>query len=101
MPVAEGAEVPFDLDRCNAAGPMMFAPDESGAAVVQVTDGFVRALAALPDERIAPVAAMWGPAEEWGGDIAPEELDEIVRDLRDLAREVRDPDQHLYVWWSL
>jgi hypothetical protein len=69
--------------------------------LVQIADGFVQALAALPDERIAAVAARWAPAEEWLGPWAPGELDDTVLGLRDLAREVRMPDHHMYVWWSI
>jgi hypothetical protein len=100
-PVRDGFDVPFDLDRFDAAESFLDTPEEHTAEVVQVADGFVRALSALPDERVAPVAALWGTAEEWGGSVEPGELEGLVCELRDLAREVRGPDQHLYVWWSL
>ncbi|GIJ44393.1 hypothetical protein Val02_12790 [Virgisporangium aliadipatigenens] len=100
-PVPEGYGLPFDIRRFSADGPMLFACEEYTHGLSQISDGFVRALAALPDERIAPVAARWATAEEWGVEWAPGELDDTVRGLRDLAREVRFPEQHMYLWWCM
>jgi hypothetical protein len=100
-PVPVGHQLPFDRDRFNASGPLMALSEEQTSGLVQVADGFVQALAALPDERIAAVAARWATAEEWVGEWGPGELDDTVLGLRDLAREVRLPDYHMYVWWSI
>jgi hypothetical protein len=68
---------------------------------VKIADGFVRALATLPDERITDVAARWSTAEEWIGTWEPYEVDPTVEGLRDLARQVRGPEQHRYMWRSM
>ncbi|GIJ44392.1 hypothetical protein Val02_12780 [Virgisporangium aliadipatigenens] len=101
VPVVAPYSAPFDLDRYDAIDEWLNDSDDDTHALVQLDDGFVRALATLPDERVAPVAALWGTAEEWGGPVEPGELDGLVLELRDLAREVRSEEQHLYVWWSL
>ncbi len=100
-PAVEGEPLPFDLDRFDAAGPLIAISEEQTSGLVQVADGFVQAMAALPDDRIPEVAARWATAEDWGAPWGPGELDETVLQLRDLARQVRLPDQHMYVWWSL
>ena len=100
-PVAEGQRLPFDLRRFNAADRLVVLSEEQTSGVEQIADGFVRALAALPGERIPAVAARWATAEEWLGPWGPGELDATVLALRDLARQVNFPDQHLYVWWSV
>jgi len=92
---------PFDLDRFDASGPLMALSEEQTSGLDQIADGFVRALATLPDERITAVAARWAAAEEWGRPYEPGELDDTVRGLRDLAREAHLPDQHMYLWWSI
>jgi hypothetical protein len=93
--------LPFDLDRFAASGPMMALSEEQTSGLVQVSDGFVRALVALRDERVPAVSARWATAEEWVGPWGPGELDSTVLGLRDLARQVRLPEQHMYVWWSV
>ncbi|MGI5239544.1 hypothetical protein [Dactylosporangium sp. CA-139066] len=50
---------------------------------------------------IPPVAARWATAQEWIGSWEPNELDPTLEGLRDLARQVNGPDQHMYVWWWL
>ncbi len=85
-----------DLTRYDAAGPWLSSENEA-VAVIQISDDFVRVLALLEDERIPQVAAVWATAEEWGGSWEPGELDDTVEGLRDLAREVRLSDQHMYV----
>lgn len=59
--------LPFDLDQHNALGDVVAHHSGCGRRVIQISDGFVRALAALPAERIAAVAERWATAEEWGG----------------------------------
>jgi hypothetical protein len=100
-PVRPGERVPFDLDRFNAAGDAVAVSDDHTSGLEQLADGFVRALAALPDDRIPAIAARWSRAEEWAGPLGPGDLDDTVRGLRDLARQVRPPDQHMYVWFCL
>jgi hypothetical protein len=100
-PVPPGHRVPFDLDRFDAVEDTVFVSDEYTSSLQQIADGLVRALAALPDERIPAVATRWAQAEEWVGPWAPGELDDTVRGLRDLAREVHLPDQHMFVWVCL
>jgi hypothetical protein len=99
-PVREGFRLPFDLDRFDASGPMIATTEDETAGVWQIADGFVQALAALPDDRIPAVAALWATADEWIGPWEPGELDDTVLGLRDLARQV-STDHHLYVWWAL
>jgi len=96
VPSPSGA-VPFDLERFHAVESVLWISDDEEAGLVRVSDGFARALAALPDERVATVAAVWANAEEWIGPWQPGELDPTVVGLRDLARLVSD-DQHMYVW---
>jgi hypothetical protein len=101
LPASEG-RLPFDLDEHNAGGEVLMAGDDEGSyGVVQIADGFVQALAALPDERIPAVAERWATAEEWIGTWEPNELDPTVEGLRDLARQVSEPGQHMYMWWSM
>ncbi|GHJ42963.1 hypothetical protein Cs7R123_03050 [Catellatospora sp. TT07R-123] len=100
-PVPDGEGLPFDLGRFDAAGPLLSLSEEQTSGLIQIADGFVEALAALPDDRVPAVAARWATAEEWVGPWKDGELDSTVLGLRDLAREVRAPDQHMYVWWSL
>jgi hypothetical protein len=100
-PVREGFRLPFDLDRFGACGPKLASSEDEMSGLVLIEDGFVRALAGLPDERIAAVAERWATAEEWVAPWEPGELDSTVLGLRDLAREVRTPDQHMYMWWSM
>ncbi|WP_328422043.1 hypothetical protein OG470_07360 [Micromonospora sp. NBC_00389] len=100
-PVPEGHRLPYDLDRFDASDQLMALSEEQTSGLVQIADGFVQALAALPDMRIAAVAARWATAEEWVGPWEPGELDDTVLGLRDLARKVCVPDQHMYVWWSI
>ncbi|MBO4209006.1 hypothetical protein [Micromonospora echinofusca] len=85
-PVPVGHRLPFGLARFDAAGPWIAVAPEQPAGVVQVADGFVHALAALPDERIAAVAARWTTAEEWLGPWEPGQLDDTVLGLREQVR---------------
>ncbi|WP_433076899.1 hypothetical protein ACQP1P_33140 [Dactylosporangium sp. CA-052675] len=102
LPVPEGEGLPFDLDQHNAVGEVLLAGNEEGSfGVVQIADGFVKALAALPDERIPAVAERWATSDEWIGTWEPHELDPTVEGLRDLARHVHGPGQHMYMWWSM
>ncbi|MEU6078694.1 hypothetical protein [Micromonospora sp. NPDC047074] len=100
-PVAEGQSPPADRSRFRAADRLVALAEDQTSGVERIADGFVRALSALPDERIPAVAARWATAEEWVGPWAPGDLDSTVLALRDLARQVRLPDQHLYVWWCV
>ncbi|MER7420348.1 hypothetical protein ABT346_26795 [Micromonospora peucetia] len=100
-PVTEGQDPPLDRRRFDAADRLVGLSEDQTSGLEQIADGFVRALAALPDERIPAVAARWATAEEWLGPWEPGELDATVLALRDLARQVHLPDQHLYVWWSV
>jgi hypothetical protein len=93
--------VPAEAASFSAVERVLWISDEGEAGLVQVADGFVRALAALPDERIAAVAELWATDEQWGkyppqsGALVP-----AVADLRDLARQVSN-DQHMFVWVSM
>jgi hypothetical protein len=100
-PVRPGDTLPFDLDRFNASGKLIALSEDATSGLQQIADGFVRALAGLSDERIPAVSARWATAEEWIAPWEPGELDGTVEGLRDLARQVRLPDQHMYMWWSL
>jgi hypothetical protein len=94
--------LPFDLDQHDAVAEVVLMNNEEGSSgVVQIADGFVRALATLPDERIRAVAERWATAQEWFGPWEPNELDPTVEGLRDLARQVSGPGQHMYMWWSM
>lgn len=100
-PVLPGHKLPFDLDRFDAVDNLIALSEDEMSGLQQIADGFVRVLAALRDDRISAVAARWATAEEWVGTWEPGELDDTVAGLRDLARQVRSPDQRMYVWWSL
>jgi hypothetical protein len=93
--------LPYDPDGHDALGDPVAEHDENSCGVVQIADGFVRALAALPADRVAAVAERWATAEEWMGPWEPGELDPTVDGLCELARQVKDPEQHMYMWWSL
>jgi hypothetical protein len=101
VPVEPGQRLPFDLDRFSAVEDTVAVSGDEMSALQQIADGFVRTLAALPDDRIPAIAARWARAEEWVAPWEPGELDDTVRGLRDLARQVRPPDQHMYVWVSM
>ncbi|MEV4134207.1 hypothetical protein AB0J72_18800 [Dactylosporangium sp. NPDC049742] len=103
LPASEKDVLPIDFDRYYAVGEVLKVSDgeEGSFGLVQIADGFVRALATLPDERIAPVAERWATSEEWLGPWEPHGLDSTVEGLRDLARCVHGPDQRMYVWWSM
>jgi hypothetical protein len=100
VPPEPGQRLPLDLDRFSAVEDAVFANDGM-SGVQHLADDFVRTLAALPDDRIPAIAARWAQAEEWVGPWEPGELDDTVRALRDLARQVRLPDQRMHVWVSI
>jgi len=97
LPAPEGS-LPFDPEEHNAGGEVLPSAEEGFHGVVQIADGFVRALAALPDERVPAVAERWATSDEWSAAWEPGALDSTVEGLRDLARRVKR-GQHLYMRW--
>lgn len=94
--------LPFDLRQRDAVEDVVLMNNSEGTSgIVQIADGFVQALAALPAERIPAVAQRWSLAEEWFGPWEPNELDDTVEGLCDLARHVNGDGQHMYMWWSI
>ena len=60
---------------------------EEGPSVQLVPPAFVGLLAALPDERRLPVAALWSEADEFGRLTDPADLKELIGQLCELARQ--------------
>jgi hypothetical protein len=71
---------------------------ESGIHDVRPT--LVAALAVMPSEAVARMAADWAEAEEWYGATGPD-LEPIVRGLMELAAQAREAQKGLWIWWSL
>lgn len=67
-----------------------------------LVDGFVSALATLPDDRLAAVAAGWATSDEWSlVDLhGPPDTAGTLRALRDFARQAHAIDQPMFVWYS-
>lgn len=76
-------------------------PDIEGPWLVKLRDDFVTELAALADEQVTMAAKVWAEAEEWVGPTSPAAAEEIVRQLRDVARHAASPDQAMYCWICL
>ncbi|MCO1578063.1 hypothetical protein M8C13_20120 [Crossiella sp. SN42] len=57
-------------------------------------------LAAVPEDRLAQVAAQWSRAEAFAHfqDVNPESMLSVVRDLVGLAQRARAADEQLYCW---
>ncbi|NJQ06966.1 hypothetical protein [Streptomyces lonarensis] len=57
------------------------------------------ALASVGDEQLVPLATAWADSEFWVTTEDPEELVEVVRQLRDTAVAASRPGRSLYAWW--
>ncbi|MET8834363.1 hypothetical protein ABZV78_10645 [Micromonospora sp. NPDC004540] len=75
--------------------------DEFGPYLVRLKPDFVRELAALPDERLLPVATEWRTAEEWMGEPEVELIAELVVELRRVARAASGDGLDAYCWMCL
>ncbi|MEU2614956.1 hypothetical protein ABZ570_25730 [Micromonospora sp. NPDC007271] len=74
---------------------------DEGPYLLRLKPAFVNELAALPDERIDDVAAVWRGAEEWVGRPDEQLVAEIVGELRRVARRAVAGDVHAYCWICL
>jgi hypothetical protein len=72
---------------------------ESGEAGVLSVPSEIRDALAEADD-LAPVTARWAATEELEG-FWPDELQDVLRDVSQLARNARAAGQELWYWWSL
>ncbi len=77
------------------AGETLANQDDQGM-VITVTDSLQAALAALEDNRLAPLAADWSHAEEFGSDASPGDLRAFLTDLSRLAARAAGRNERLY-----
>ncbi|MGR6317366.1 hypothetical protein Q2K19_06130 [Micromonospora soli] len=75
--------------------------DDEGPYLLRLKPAFVSELAALPDERIDDVAAVWRAAEEWMGEPDEKLVAGIVGELRRVARRAVADGVHAYCWICL
>lgn len=87
-----------DLDAAGALDPTTSTDD---ANVIPLRRELRDGLAALPATRIGPLAREWGEDEElnWRGDF--EDLEDLVRELVELARLAVSTGRELYLWVHL
>jgi hypothetical protein len=80
-------------------------PEESlwatGPWVYELGERVRDALATLPSERLASVAAKWSGSEEFRGGLDQEVAEELVGELRALAERSVNAGERLYCWTSL
>ena len=77
------------------AGATLASQDDQGM-VITVTDRLQAALADVEDNRLAPLAAEWSHAEEFGGDASPGDLRAFLTDLVGLASRAMVRNERLY-----
>lgn len=75
--------------------------DDEGPYLLRLKPAFVGEVAALPNERIDDVAAVWRTAEEWMGGPDEKLVAEIVGELRRVARRAVARDVDAYCWICL
>ncbi|MGY0005096.1 hypothetical protein [Micromonospora sp. I033] len=85
----------------HAGGERVDGHDDEGPYLIRLVPDFVAELAALPDERLRPVAAEWRTAEEWLGSPDTELLTELVTGLRRVARAAGAEELDGYCWMCL
>lgn len=66
-------------------------------SVQLVPPGFVDLLAALPEDRLLPLAETWSAAEEFAGLTDPADLKELIAQLSELARQARGEGRSVLV----
>ncbi len=74
---------------------------EEGPWLTRIKDGCTAAIAAIPDDRLLPIADQWRAAEEWVGDWDSQGLAGVVVDLRSVARAAVETGRNMYCWMSL
>ncbi len=85
----------------HAGGERIDGHDDEGPYLIRLAPDFVAELAALPDERLRPVAAQWRTAEEWLGEPEVDPLVELVAELRRVARAAGADGLDAYCWMCL
>lgn len=81
-----------------AGGERVDGNDDEGPYMIRLEPEFVAELAALPDDRIAAVAAGWVTAEEWMGEPELEVVAQLVGELRRVARQAVADGVDAYCW---
>ena len=77
------------------AGETLASQDDQGM-VITVTDSLQAALAAIEDNRFAPLAADWSHAEEFEGSASPGDLRGFLTQLSGLAARALSRNERLY-----
>jgi len=77
------------------AGETLASQDDQGM-VITITDSLQAALSRIDDNRLAPLAADWSHAEEFGGEVSPGDLRAFLADLSGLAKRALDRNERLY-----
>jgi hypothetical protein len=100
--IIEDGTVEFDPLRFDTWTAAIAVSDDELSAVAPLADGFVHALATLPDDRLSAVAARWATSDEWFlVDLdGPPDTAGMLRVLRDFARQAETSDQPVFVWYS-
>jgi hypothetical protein len=76
-------------------------PWTTGPWVEELGDHVRDALATLPSDRLASVAAEWSGSEEFWGGLNQEAAEEVIVELRALAERSANAGERLYCWTSL
>jgi hypothetical protein len=76
--------------------------DPNGPWLVAIRDEVAAAISGLADGKLPIVGRAWAETDEWRLDGAEDDsLVPLVRDIRDLARQVELPARRLYLWMCL
>ncbi len=98
-----GALAPPRPEGDRALGPLLAARTEEGPWVTEVHPALVARLAALDDDELPGCATVGAArlAEATGSSTAAEDIAEVLRQLRGVARRARDARCALLHWTSL
>lgn len=77
------------------------ATDDDAVMVMSLPAAFQRALAGASKDALDAVSEPWSQIEEFGGDVDPRDLEDIVFDLAALARRAESTQRRIYCWICL
>lgn len=77
------------------------ATDDNAVMVMSMPAAFQRALAAASQDALEAICEPWAEIEEFGGDVDPRDLENIVSDLAELARRAESTNRRMYCWVCL